>query len=101
LRNLNEREKALEAEYRNKEEAAFRLTIRRNRQFGLWAAARLGVTGDAAETYADAVVAADFEAPGDEDIIAKVRADFAEKGLAASEADLRAALNRAGAEARL
>jgi hypothetical protein len=99
MTNLNEREKGMEAEFKNREEQAFRATVRRNRLFGLWAAARLGVTGEAAEAYAKTVVASDFEAPGDDDVLAKVRNDFAEKGAPIADAELRAALTRFGAEA--
>jgi len=67
----------------------------------LWAAARLGLpAGEEAEAYAKAVVAADFEAPGDDDVINKVRADLEEKGIAVTEAELRSELERAAAEAR-
>ena len=49
------------------------VTARRNRLFGLWAAARLGLPlGEEAEAYAGTVVAADFEAPGDDDVVNKV-----------------------------
>ena len=69
--------------------------------FGLWAAGWLGLAaGEPAEAYAKDVVAADFEAPGDSDVIAKVRTDLAEKGISASEGELGAELERAAAEAR-
>jgi hypothetical protein len=97
--SLSKREKGIEAEFRHKEEKAFRMTVRRNRLFGLWAAARLGLTGEAAESYAKSVVASDFEEPGDNDILAKVRVDLADKGTPSSESELRGALDRASAEA--
>ncbi|HJU17831.1 MAG TPA: DUF1476 domain-containing protein [Stellaceae bacterium] len=101
MKSFAERGKAFEAEFKRDQELAFRITARRNRLFGLWAAARLGLpAGEAADAYAKTVVAADFEVPGDADVIAKVRADLAEKGIAATEADLRAELARFGAEAR-
>lgn len=101
MKDLSDRAKAFEAEFKQKEELDFRITARRNRLFGLWAASRLGLSaGEAAETYARSVVAADFQAPGDEDVIAKVRADLAEKGVHTSEAGLRAELDHAGIEAR-
>ena len=46
------------------------------------------------------VVAADLQAPGDGDVIEKVRADLAEKGVVLTEAELRAELTRVAAEAR-
>lgn len=101
MKSFAERGKAFETEFQRDQELAFRITARRNRLFGLWAAARLGLAaGEAAEAYARTVVAADFEAPGDDDVIAKVRTDLADKGLSAGEGELRAELARAGAEAR-
>ena len=79
----------------------FRVTARRNRLFGLWVAVQLGLpAGEEAETYAKTVVAADFEAPGDADVIEKVRTDLEKKGVAVNEAELRAELAHAAAEAR-
>jgi hypothetical protein len=101
MTTLDDREKGFEAEFMHKQELAFRITARRNRLFGLWAAAQLGLApGDAAETYARSVIVAAFKALGDEDVIAKVRADLAGKGLPLSDAELRAELARAEAEAR-
>lgn len=101
MTNLTERGKAFEAEYARNQDLAFRITARRNRLFGQWAAAKMGLGADeATEAYARTVVASDFEAPGDDDVIAKVRADVAAKGVAVTEAELRAELERAGTEAR-
>jgi hypothetical protein len=101
MRSFSEREKGFEAEFKRDQELMFRITARRNRLFGLWAATRLGLSaGEAAEAYAKAVVAADLEAPGDADVIEKVRTDLDKRGIAVTEAELRAELARAAAEAR-
>ena len=101
MRGFDERQKAFEAEFQHNQELAFCTTARCNRLFGLWVAQRLGLPdGDAAENYAKAVLAADFSAPGDDDVIEKVRADFAAAHIDISEAELRAALARAAMEAR-
>jgi hypothetical protein len=101
MKSFMEREKGFEAEFKYNEELAFRIAARRNKLFGMWAAMRQGLpAGVAAESYAKTVVAADFETPGDEDVIEKVRADLAEKGIAVTEAELRAELASASAEAR-
>ena len=62
---------------------------RRNKLLGLWAADRLGKTGDAADAYAKAVVMADFEEDGDDDVFRKVRTDFSTHGLAPSDHEIR------------
>jgi hypothetical protein len=101
MKSFEDRQKGFEAAFQRDQELAFRIGARRNKLFGLWAAGRLGLApGEAAEAYAKDVVAADFEAPGDSDVIAKVRTDLAEKGITASEGELRAELERAAAEAR-
>ena len=101
MKSFTDREKAFEAEFKRNQELRFRVTARRNRLFGLWAAGRMGLPdGQAAEDYAKLVVAADLQAPGDGDVIEKVRADLAEKGVALTEAELRAELTRVAAEAR-
>jgi hypothetical protein len=101
MKSFSDREKGFEAEFKRNQELAFRITARRNRLFGLWAAGRLGLeAGEPAETYAKTVVAADFDAPGDGDVIAKVRKDLADKGIETTDQDLRAELGRAAAEAR-
>jgi hypothetical protein len=101
MKGLSEREKGFEAEFKRDQELKFRVTARRNRLFGLWAAERLGLSsGEAAEAYAKAVVAADLEAPGDADVIEKVRTDLEARGIAVTEAELRTELARAMAEAR-
>lgn len=101
MKSFVEREKAFEAEFKRNEELAFRLAARRNKLFGLWAASRMGIpAGEAADSYAKTVVAADFEAPGDGDVVEKVRADLTGSGIELSEKELRAELERAAAEAR-
>jgi len=89
MESFEDRQKGFEAAFQRDQELAFRITARRNRLFGLWAAERLGLpAGDAAEGYAQ-TVAADFEAPGDDDVVGKMRSDLAEKGIALTEAELR------------
>ena len=45
----------------------------------------MGLTGEAAEAYAKEVVRADFEEPGDDDVVRKVLSDFGAKNVDASE----------------
>jgi hypothetical protein len=101
MKSFTDREKTFEAEFARNEELRFRVTARRNRLFGLWAAAQLGLpAGEVSEAYAKTVVAADFEAPGDADVITKVQKDLEEKGIAVTQAELRSEFERATAEAR-
>lgn len=81
--------KAHEKEQVLKDELAFKVLARRNKMLGLWVAEQMGLSGDAANTYAKEVVAADLDEPGDADVVRKVMKDFADKGIAMTEARLR------------
>lgn len=83
---LQDRKKSEEAKYKHDQELAFKTRNRRNRLFGLWLAeTHLGKTGDDAAEYAKSIVMADFEQPGDGDILAKAKADLAAAGVDLSE----------------
>lgn len=71
--------KAFEAKYANDQAVAFKITAKRNKLLGLWAADILEVP---AETYATEVIASDFEEAGDDDVIRKVEGDFTAAGKA-------------------
>lgn len=79
-----------DSKYTLDQEQQFRMVNRRNKLLGLWAAERMGLSGDAAQAYAREVVSADFEKPGEEDVVAKVSGDLAAKGVAVPDPELRA-----------
>lgn len=76
---------------------AFKARARGVKMAGLWAAERLGLSGAAAEEFARSVVATDFDEPGDEDVIGRLRTELAAAGV--SEAEIRATLTRCLTEA--
>ena len=69
------------SDFHQRSEEDFKVTARRNKLLGLWAAAGMGIAGDAAEAYAKEVIASDFEEPGDNGVVRKVMKDFADKGV--------------------
>jgi len=89
MTTFDERESAFENKFKHDKELEFRVTSRRNKMLGLWAAELLGIDGAEAEVYAKSVVAADFETPGDHDVLLKVLADFKAKNVDISEHRLR------------
>jgi hypothetical protein len=100
MATFNEREKGFESKYKHDQETQFKITARRNKLLGLWAAEKMGVSGPAAETYAKEVVAADFDKPGDDDVVEKLVKDFGAKGLKLSAHDVRVEMERLAAVAR-
>lgn len=86
---FDEREKAFEAKYRHDEETSFRVDARCARLFGLWAAAHIGLSGQAAATYAKTVREADLARPNHQEMLAKVMADLIAKGIRITDVELR------------
>ena len=86
---MKERADAFEQKYMIDEELRFKANAQRNRMIGLWAADRLGKTGEAADEYAKEVVKASFQRGNEEAVIEKIVHDFHATNVAISEADLR------------
>jgi hypothetical protein len=90
MTTFDQRKESFEKRFALDEEQKFKAMARRNRLLGLWAAEKLGISGDAANAYAKDVVAADFEQPGDGDVLHKVLTDLTAKGSAITEGDISA-----------
>ena len=75
MTGMDDRRKGFEAKWAHDAETRFKVEARRNRALGLWAAAEKGLSAQAAEDFADAVVAADFQEKGDEDVFRKLRSE--------------------------
>lgn len=93
MSSFDKREEGFEKKFALDEEQKFKAEARRNKLLGLWAAEKLGLTGDAATAYSKEVVAADFEEAGDKDVQDKVMKDLAAKGVAATAAEVRAKMD--------
>ncbi len=100
MTTFEDRERAFENKFAHDQEMRFKAEARRNRLLGLWAAERMGLSGAEAEDYAKAVIIADFEEAGDEDVFRKVSGDLAERGEPVPEAELRAKMRDLLAEAK-
>jgi hypothetical protein len=89
MTNFEDREKGFERKFAHDEELKFRATARRNKLLGLWAAEKLGLSGDNAQAYSREVIKADLEEPGEEDVFRKIRRDFDAKGVDQSDHQIR------------
>ncbi|SDG48307.1 DUF1476 domain-containing protein [Roseospirillum parvum] len=94
-----QREKGFETKYQLDENIRFKVTVRRNKLFGLWAAGEMGLAGGGAEAYARQVIEADFEEKGDDDVIRKVLADMTANDLETTAGRLRIRLDKCQDEA--
>ena len=86
--SFKDRGGSFEAKYAHDEEFKFKATARRNKLLGLWAAELMGLDETTAKAYAKQVVIADFEEPGDGDVIRKVLGDLANSHPEIEERDI-------------
>lgn len=100
MTTFEDREQAFEAKYVLDQEQEFKAIARRNKLLGLWAAEKMELSADSAEQYAAAVVRADFEQPGEEDVFRKIAGDFKGAGLNVSEGEVRSKMDELAAAAR-
>lgn len=100
MTTFDDRERAFETKFARDEEMAFRIVARRNRLVGQWAAGLMKLTPEETDAYAKAVVQADFEEAGDEDVVRKLVGDLTAAGAEVDEAGVRRALDEQTVEAR-
>lgn len=99
MSSMDKRGQDFERKYALDEEQKFKAMNRRNKLLGLWAAEKMGQSGDEAAAYAKEVVASDFEEAGDDDVLRKVLTDLTAKGVSITEAELRTKMDALIAEA--
>ena len=99
MSSFDKRKEGYENKFARDEELRFKATSRRNRLLGLWAAEKLGKTGEAADAYAREVIRADMQEAGDEDVFRKIRGDLDQAGIQQSDDEIRRAMHGMMAEA--
>jgi hypothetical protein len=96
---FEDREKEFEAQFKHDEELRFKVTARRNRLLGLWAAQKMGLSGEAADAYAKTVVEAELGG-GDKRVVQKLIVDLTAKGQTITDAQIQFELDHFAATAR-
>jgi hypothetical protein len=89
MSGFDKRREGYESKFAHDQDLKFKATARRNKLLGLWAAEKLGISGEAADAYAKEVVKADFEEAGDDDVFRKIRKDFDAKSVSVSDHQIR------------
>ncbi len=100
MTTFDDRERGFESKFALDQEQEFKAIARRNKLLGLWAAEKMGLNADRAEEYGRAIVKADFEQPGEEDVYRKIAQDFVGAGLTVSEGEIRRKMDELSSVAR-
>ncbi len=89
MTTFDKREQGFEAKFAHDEELIFKATARSNKLLGLWAASQLGLSGDAATSYATSLVTDHLQSQAMDEVVDKVSGDLAGKGLAREQVALK------------
>ncbi|WP_441236224.1 DUF1476 domain-containing protein [Bradyrhizobium sp. 930_D9_N1_4] len=81
MTTFDKREQGFEARFAHDEELMFKAAARSNKLLGLWAAGQLGLNGEAAASYATALVTDNLESQTINDVVDKVSGDLTGKGV--------------------
>ena len=100
MTTFDAREKEFETRFKHDQELQFKITARRNRLLGLWAAQQLGLLGEAAEAYAERVVAAQLQPGGNRNVVDKLAADLGAKDPTFTASRIRFELDHFAAQAK-
>ena len=100
MTQFDDRERAFETKFAHDEEMKFRITARRNKLLGQWAARQMGLNEAETESYAKDVVRSDFEEAGDHDVVRKVLGDLTTAGIEVDEEKVVEAMRNKEIEAR-
>ena len=100
MTDFKDRQKGEETKFAMDQETAFKVAARRNRLLGEWAAEQMDLTPEETDAYKKAVVQADFEEAGYEDVIRKLVGDLTQAGCDVDEATVRAKVEEKMIEAR-
>lgn len=96
---FQDREKGFERKYQLDSEQEFKVQARRDKLLGHWLAERFGLSGAEEEAYVIEVVDSNFDKPGDDDMLDKVKADIAARGADIDDTELMAKLSECHVEA--
>ncbi len=100
MTDFKDRQRGEEAKYAFDGETAFKISARRNRLLGEWAAGLMDLTPEETVAYKRTVVHANLEEAGDDDVIRKVLGDLTAAESGVTEADIRTKLKECSVEAR-
>ncbi len=83
---FDEREKAFETLYSKEQDLEFKILVRRDKLFGLWAAERAGLADDSAKAFALGVIDTEIDTHS---VLGKVANDLIAMGHSVSVAELK------------
>ena len=98
MSSFDDREKSFEKKFAHDEELQFKISARKNKYLGQWVSQILGYDQEKEKEYIQAVIKADFEEAGDEDVFRKITEDLKNHNI--SDEEIREKMNELNEKAK-
>ncbi len=99
MNKFEDRKKSFEKKFATDQELQFKIAARSNKYLGEYVSSKLGKVDKDKDDYIQALIKADMEEAGNEDVFRKIKKDFKEASISIEESEIRdemeKALNRA------
>ena len=96
--SFDDRKKGFEKKFAHDEEKEFKISARRNKYLGEWAAKIMGYNEEQTKEYIQSVIKADFAEAGDEDVFRKIKSDLESFNI--SDDEIRSKMNEMNEKAK-
>jgi len=94
MSGFSRREEGFESKFAFDAEKRFKAEARRNKLLAEWFGSKTNMDSAGIDAYAKELIAHDLKKAGDEDVVGKLAADLKSKGVAVSDKDIRAEMER-------
>ena len=98
MSSFDDREKSFEKKFAHDEELQFKISARKNKYLGQWVSQILCYDQEKEKEYIQAVIKADFEEAGDEDVFRKIKGDLKNHNI--SDEEIREKMNEFNEKAK-
>ena len=94
-KKFTEREKGFEKKFVRDEELQFKIQARSNKYLAEFVLEKLGKSEDEKQKYIQAIIKADMEEAGTEDVFRKIKKDFREASVSIEDREIREQMEKA------
>ena len=100
MNKFDDREKSFEKKFVKDQELQFKVAARSNKYLGEWISSQLGKNDKEKQDYIQAIIKADMEEAGSEDVFRKVKKDFITAMITIEDSEIRDQMEKALSRAK-
>ena len=100
MNKFDEREKSFEKKFAKDQELQFKVAARSNKYLAEFVSNKLGKSEDEKKNYIQAIIKADMEEAGSEDVFRKLKKDFEAASIPVEDSEIRNQMEKASVRAK-